>query len=65
MVQVLLHHHVAAAGKGRVLVADQDRRAGRRPDRVLGAVDEAEQVPDVEDVIPVDREPDRGPSNRC
>jgi hypothetical protein len=50
---------VAAAGKGRVLVADQDRRAGRRPDPVPGAVDEAEQVPDVEDVMPEDRELDR------
>ena len=47
VVQVLLHDHVAAAGELRVLVADQ-RRAAARPGRVLGAVDEAEQVALVE-----------------
>ena len=48
VVQVLLHDDVAAAGEVRIGVADQRRRPGRPADRVLGAVDEAEQVALVE-----------------
>ena len=48
VVQVLLDDDVAAAGEGRVLVADQDRGDRRLALRVLGAVDEAEQVALVE-----------------
>ena len=47
-VHVLLHDDVTAAGEGRIGVADQGRYLLRLADRVLGAVDEAHQVPLVE-----------------
>ncbi len=49
VVQVLLHVHIAAAGEIGVLVADLGGADGKRSVRVLGAVDEAEQVAIVEE----------------
>ena len=54
VVQVLLHDDVAPAGEGRILGPDGHRRLGCRTGRVLGPVDEAEQVPLVEVPEPVD-----------
>ena len=48
VVEVLLHDHVAATGELWILVADQHRRRRRRARRVLGPVDEPEQVTVVE-----------------
>ena len=48
IVQVFLHDHVAAAGERGILVADERGVDRRVPVRVLGAVDEAEQVAVVE-----------------
>ena len=48
VVRVLLHDDVAATGELRILVADEHRRCGRGPLRVLRAVDEAQQVALVE-----------------
>ena len=46
--QVLLDDDIAAAREVRVVVADEQGVVGGRTDRVLGAVDEAEQVAAVE-----------------
>ena len=46
--QIFLRHDVAAAGKPRVLVADERRSANLVPRGVCGAIDEAEQIPRVE-----------------
>ena len=46
--QVLLHDHVAAAGKGRVLLADEGGVDGRLVHGILHAIDEAQQVAIVE-----------------
>jgi hypothetical protein len=46
--QVFLHDHVAAAGKCRILVADDRGLDHLLAARILGAVDEAEQVALVE-----------------
>ena len=48
VVKVLLHDHVAAAGEGRVLLADDGGVDGGLVHRILRAVDEAEQVAIVE-----------------
>lgn len=48
VVDVLLHHDVAAAGAGRVLVGDEHGVGYCGPDGVCGAVDEAQQVAGVE-----------------
>ena len=58
--QVLLDDHVAPPGECRVLGADGHRGLGRRPGRVLGPVDEAEQIPLVEVLEPMDLVDDRG-----
>src|SRR5262249_14066556 len=48
VVQVFLHDQVATAGEVRLAVLDDGRLFGVRTGRVLGAVDEAHQVPFVE-----------------
>ena len=48
VMQVLLDDHVAAAGEGRVLLADEGGVDGRLVDGILRAVDETEQVAIVE-----------------
>ena len=53
VVHVLLHDDVAAAGEAGIGVADQGGHPGGAADRVLGAVDEAEQVALVEVAEPV------------
>ena len=64
VVQVLLHDHVAAAGEVGILVADGRRLVGRRPGRILGAVDEAEQVALVEVLEAVGLVDDVGPAGQ-
>src|SRR5262249_10500987 len=50
VVQVLLHDHVTAAGEARILLAD-DRRLDRALiGRVLGSVDETEEIALVEEL---------------
>ena len=51
--QVLLDDDVAAGGELGILVADEDRGRRCRPGRVLGAVDEPQQVALVEVLEPV------------
>ena len=48
VMQVFLHDHVAAAGKGRVLLADDGGVDGRLIHGVLRAIDEADQVAIIE-----------------
>ena len=48
VVQVLLHDHIAAAGKAAILVADQHGIDRRLALRVFGAVDKAQQIAVVE-----------------
>ena len=54
IVQILLDDHVAAAGELRIVVGDRDRPQRRRALRVLGPVDEAQQIALVEGPEPVD-----------
>ena len=49
VVQVLLDHQVAAAGEFEVVLADEGGGMRRLPIRVLRAIDEAEQVPVIEE----------------
>lgn len=49
---VLLHVDVATTGEFRVLVADLGGAGGLRAVRILGAVDEAEQIAVVENLKP-------------
>ncbi|MND78227.1 hypothetical protein D3C80_699370 [compost metagenome] len=48
VVQVLLHQHIAAATEGRVFITDQGELGYLATDRVLGAIDEADDAAHVE-----------------